>query len=126
MGVLFRQSVKIKSIQSQRVDLFQPSDLCVLQGGQVRTSAIHAVLKQYQPMLLALEEMAHGHSESACRANGLFDRFQKGNVLLGLLLAYKSLKSLSVSVLLFRDGVLAAVNCGKDTIAKKRCIPKCL
>lgn len=77
-------------------------------------------------MLLAREEMAHGHSESACRANGQFDRFQNGNVSLALLLALEvieeleclnaSLQSRSQTV----DGMLAAVNCVKDTISKKR------
>ncbi|XDV42958.1 hypothetical protein PO909_011521, partial [Leuciscus waleckii] len=59
-------------------------------------SGAQAIIKESQPLALYvhcgphcvnLEEMACGHSESACRANGLFDRFQKGNVLLGLLLA---------------------------------------
>lgn len=52
----------------------------------MRTGAIHSVLNKYS-VLTALEEMASSKSDSASRANGLLDRFQKGNVALGLLLA---------------------------------------
>ncbi|XP_060735269.1 zinc finger MYM-type protein 1-like [Tachysurus vachellii] len=127
VGGLFRQSVKMKSIfqdisESESGSITAIRPLCPTRW----TVRIRAVLKQYQPMLLALEEMSCGHSVSACRANGLSDRFQKGNVLLGLLLALEvteeleclnaSLQSRSQTV----DGMLAAVNCVKDTIAKKR------
>ncbi|GAA6095220.1 zinc finger MYM-type protein 1-like, partial [Tachysurus ichikawai] len=68
VGGLFHQSVKMKSIlqdisksESGSITAIRP--LCPTRW-TVRTSAIRAVLKQYQPMLLALEEMSSGHSVS--------------------------------------------------------------
>ena len=92
----------------------------------VRTSAIHAVLNQYQHVLDALSEMATGHSDAASRAQGLYDKFQQGNVVLGLMLALEiteQLETLNVS-LQHRtqtiDGMLSAVACVKESFAKKR------
>lgn len=92
----------------------------------VRTCAIHSRLDQYQPVLLALEEMASGKLDSATRANGLLERFQKGSVVLGLLLALevteeleclnKFLQSRSQTV----NGMFASVTCVKDDIFHKR------
>ncbi|KAK0149824.1 Zinc finger MYM-type protein 1 [Merluccius polli] len=91
LGVLFGQSMKIKSIfqditkaESGPAQSIRP--LCPTRW-TVRTGAIRSLLNQYQPVLLALEEMASGKSDSASRANGLLERLQRGNVVLGLLLA---------------------------------------
>jgi len=88
----------------------------------VRTGAIRSLLNQYQPV----KEMASGKSDSASRANGLLERLQKGNVVLGLLLALevteeleclnKALQSRTQTV----NGMLAAVTCVKESIAEKR------
>lgn len=69
VGVLFGQSVKsqfsrIFQSQSGSVEAIRP--LCPIRW-TVRTCAIRAVLNQYQPMLLAMEETACGHSELACK-----------------------------------------------------------
>lgn len=123
-------SMKMKSIfqyivkaESGPVQSIRP--LCPTRW-TVRTGAIHSLLNQYQPVLLALEEMASGKSDSASRTNGLLERLQKVNVVLGLLLALevteeleclnKSLQSRTQTV----DGMLAAVTCIKESIANKR------
>ena len=92
----------------------------------VRTGAIRALLNQYQSVLLFLEEMASGKSDSASRANGLLERLQKGHVVLGILLVLevteeleclnKALQSRTQTV----DGMLVAVTCVKESIAEKR------
>ena len=130
LGVLFGQSLKMKSIfqdikkgDSGPAQSIRP--LCPTRW-TVRTGAIRSLLNQYQPVLLALEEMASGKSDSASRANGLLERWQKGNVVLGLLLALevteeleclnKALQSRTQAV----NGMLAAVTCVKESIAEKR------
>ncbi|KAJ4935048.1 hypothetical protein JOQ06_007826 [Pogonophryne albipinna] len=46
----------------------------------VRTPAIRSVLKQYESVLMALEEMASCSSpETSAKANGLHGTFLKGN-----------------------------------------------
>ena len=130
LGVLFGQSMKMKSIfqdikkgasgPAQSIRPLSPT------RWTLRTGAIHSLLNQYQPVLLALEELVSGKSDSASRANGLLERLQKGNVVLGLLLALevteeleclnKSLQSLTQTV----NGMLAAVTCVKESIAEKR------
>ena len=53
-----------------------------------RLSAIQSALDNYSTILLSLKEMADvGATESATKANGLLDRFQKGETLLGLMVA---------------------------------------
>lgn len=91
LGVLFGQSMKMKSIfQDIAKAEIGPAQsirpLCPTRW-TVCTGAIRSLLNQYQPVLLALEEMASGKSDSASRANGLLEGLQKGNVVLGLLLA---------------------------------------
>nr|XP_033936310.1 tubulin beta-4B chain-like [Pseudochaenichthys georgianus] len=54
----------------------------------VRTPATRSVLKQYESVLMALEEMASCSSpETSAKANGLHGTFLKGNTVLGLLMA---------------------------------------
>ena len=62
----------------------------------VHSSAIRAVLSQYGMVLSALYEMAASHSESASRVKGLCVRLQRGNVVLGLVLALGMISELEV------------------------------
>lgn len=69
LGVLFGQSIKMKSIfqdivkaESGPVKSIRP--LCPTRW-TVRTGAIQSLLNQYQPVLHALQEMASGKSDSA-------------------------------------------------------------
>jgi len=92
----------------------------------VRVAAVHAVLNQYAAVLLSLEEMASTGSESATKANGLLDRFQKGNTVLGLHLALevleemeclnKSLQRRTTTI----TGMQTAVEYVKTALHKKR------
>lgn len=50
----------------------------------MRVVAIQAVLDQYEKILVSLEEMAPGSSDTCITARGLLERFQKGQVLLSL------------------------------------------
>ncbi len=50
----------------------------------VRTSAIRTVLNQYECIIKALAEMAVSESDAANKAQGLYETFQQGNVVLGL------------------------------------------
>ena len=55
-----------------------------------RLPAIQSALDNYSTILLSLKEMADvGVTESAAKANGLLDRFQKGEKLLGMMIAAK-------------------------------------
>ncbi len=95
---MFGQSGKFKSLFKEVAKSVQGSfqtirPLCPTRW-TVRSSAIHAVLNQYESVMLALNEMAAGSSDTANRANGLHDRFQQGNVVLGLLLALEAIEEL--------------------------------
>ncbi len=54
----------------------------------VRTSAILTVLNQYECIIKALAEMAVSESDAASKAQGLYETFQQGNVVLGLVCAF--------------------------------------
>ena len=54
-----------------------------------RLEAIQSALDQYPVVLQSLQEMASGVTDTATKANGLLDRFQKGKVFLGLTMAAK-------------------------------------
>lgn len=93
----------------------------------VRSPAIQTVLQQYEPVLGSLEEMSAGSgSDTATKARGLLEKFQKGTTVLGLLVASevigeleclnKSLQKKTQSV----PGMLAAVECVKSTLQAKR------
>lgn len=70
--------------------------------------------------------MATGDSDAAGRAQGLYDKFQQGNVVLGLLLALETTEELEILNVSLQcrtktiDGMLSAVACVKDTFTKKR------
>ncbi len=86
LGVLFGQSGKLKDIFKgiARSDTIRP--LCPTRW-TVRTSAIRTVLNQYECIIKALAEMAVSESDAASKAQGLYETFQQGNVILGLVCA---------------------------------------
>lgn len=130
LGILFGQSGKFKSLFKEVAKSVQGSfqtirPLCPTRW-TVCSSAIHAVLKQYESVMLALSEMAAGSTDTANRANGLHDRFQQGNVVLGLLLALETIEELEnlntslQSRTQTINGMLSAVAYVKDAFANKR------
>ncbi|KAF3851402.1 hypothetical protein F7725_013174 [Dissostichus mawsoni] len=93
----------------------------------VRTPAIRSVLKQYESVLMALEEMASCSSpETSAKANGLHGTFLKGNTVLGLLMAEDlmgDLECLNTSLQLRKQtvsGMLEAVDHVKTSMQDKR------
>ncbi|KAF3834465.1 hypothetical protein F7725_025669 [Dissostichus mawsoni] len=93
----------------------------------VRTPAICSVLKQYESVLMALEEMASCSSpETSAKANGLHGTFLKGNTVLGLLMAEDlmgDLECLNTSLQLRKQtvsGMLEAVDHVKTSMQDKR------
>lgn len=131
LGHLFGLSGKFKIIfcniaTSEHGSFTTMKPLCPTRWS-VRVVAIHSVLKQYVAVLLSLEEMAStGGSETAMKANGLLDRFQKGNTVLGLHLALevleeieclnKSLQKQTITV----AGMQATVEYIKTALQEKR------
>ncbi|KAF3834036.1 hypothetical protein F7725_025240 [Dissostichus mawsoni] len=93
LGGFFNQSGKFKLIfqnivKSEHGSTFTSlKPLCPTRW-TVRTPAIRSVLKQYESVLMALEEMASCSSpETSAKANGLHGTFLKGNTVRGLLMA---------------------------------------
>ncbi|KAF3846830.1 hypothetical protein F7725_003908, partial [Dissostichus mawsoni] len=89
--------------------------------------AIRSVLKQYESVLMALEEMASCSSpETSAKANGLHGTFLKGNTVLGLLMAEDlmgDLECLNTSLQLRKQtvsGMLEAVDHVKTSMQDKR------
>lgn len=134
LGNLYHLSGKYKTIfkevaQSEAGSFRTLRPLCPTRW-LMRVVAIQAVVDQYEKILVSLEEMAHGSSDTCITARGLLERFQKGQVLLSLIMALevlkeleclnRSLQSKTVSV----SGMLAAVDCVKNTIRVKRCDEK--
>ncbi|KAI9540105.1 hypothetical protein NQZ68_002039 [Dissostichus eleginoides] len=77
-------------VKRENVSMATGQGECVLVTWRwtVRTPAIRSVLKQYESVLMALEEMASCSSpETSAKANGLHGTFLKGNTVLGLLMA---------------------------------------
>ncbi|XP_070412030.1 zinc finger MYM-type protein 1-like [Nothobranchius furzeri] len=100
LGCLFAQSGKCKTIFkdiciSKKGSFTSIKPLCATRW-TVRTPAIRAVLTQYESILAALEEMASTNltDSTASKANGLLDRLEKGNTILGLLLGQEILMML--------------------------------
>ncbi len=92
----------------------------------VRTSAIRTVLNQYESIIKALAEMAVSESDAASKAQGLYETFQQGNVVLGLVCALEITGELEVLNMSLQsrtqtlDGMLSAVACVKESFSKKR------
>ncbi|XP_070403865.1 zinc finger MYM-type protein 1-like [Nothobranchius furzeri] len=100
LGCLFAQSGKCKTIFkdiciSKKGSFTSIKPLCATRW-TVRIPAIRAVLTQYESILAALEEMASTNltDSTASKANGLLDRLEKGNTILGLLLGQEILMML--------------------------------
>ncbi len=128
LGCLFGQSGKFKTIfksvaKSTSGSYITLKPLCPTRW-TVRTPAIDAILGQYEAVLAALEEMAS--SDTASRANGLHERFQKGTTVLGLFLAKEvmmGLEGLNTSLQgrgKTVGGMLSAVACVKKHFQSQR------
>lgn len=130
--MLFGQSEKLKDIfkgiaRSEAVE--GPSHtirpLCPTRW-TVRTSAIRAVLNQYECIIKGLAEMAVSESDAASKAQRLYETFQQGNVVLGLSCALAITGELEVLNMSLQsrtqtlDGMLSAVACVKESFSKKR------
>ena len=93
LGCLLAQSGKCKTIfkdiaTSTTSSFTYIKPLCATRW-TVRTPAIRAVLSQYNAILSALEEMASAAKvtdNTASRANGVLQKLENGNTVLGLLL----------------------------------------
>lgn len=92
----------------------------------MRGQAVDTVLSRYEAVLCSLEEMSSVGSQNGTRANGLLDRFQKGNTVLGLLVASEALgeleclnKSLQKQSQTIK-GMQAAVDYVSSTLQEKR------
>lgn len=131
LGCLFGQSGKFKTIfksvaKSTSGSYITLKPLCPTRW-TVRTPAIDAILGQYEAVLAALEEMASSNtSDTASRANGLHERFQKGTTVLGLFLAKEvmmGLEGLNTSLQgrgKTVGGMLSAVACVKKHFQSQR------
>lgn len=131
LGGLYNQSGKFKTIfkeiaKSEHGNIKTLKPLCPTRW-VVRMTAIRAVLGQYEAVLSSLEEMASsGSSDTATTARGLLEQFQKGNTVLGLLLASEvigELECLNYSLQKSTGtvtGMMAAVECVKTTLKAKR------
>ncbi len=131
LGCLFGQSGKFKTIfksvaKSTSGSYITLKPLCPTRW-TVRTPAIDAILGQYEAVLAALEEMASSNtSDTASRANGLHERFQKGTTVLGLFLAKEvmmGLEGLNTSLQgrgKTVGGMLSAVDCVKKHFQSQR------
>lgn len=131
LGTLYHQSSKYKTIfkeiaHSEEGSFRTLKPLCPTRW-LMRVAAIRAVIGQYEEVLQSLEEMAASGSSDTCRtARGLLERFQKGQVVLGLFLASqvlehleclnRSLQSKTATV----TGMMAAVDCVRKTFQVKR------
>lgn len=92
----------------------------------VRGTAIKAALSQYDSILTSLEEMAAAGSSTSARANGLHERFEKGRIVLGLLMASevieeleclnKSLQKRTATI----AGMRCSIECVRSTLQLKR------
>ncbi|KAK0144467.1 Zinc finger MYM-type protein 1 [Merluccius polli] len=108
LGCLFAQSGKCKTIfkdiaTSSTGSYTSIKPLCATRW-TVHAPAIRAVLSQYNAILSALEEMASAKvtDNTAPRANGVLQRLEKGNAILGLLLGQElitRLEGLNLSLL---------------------------
>ena len=94
LGVLYNRSMtyrnifnNIASMSEEHYTTLKP--LCPTRW-LCRTPGFKAVLDQYEAVVESLRDMAHSKvSETAVKANGLLDKFQKGNTYLLLQMALK-------------------------------------
>ncbi|XP_069381427.1 zinc finger MYM-type protein 1-like [Paralichthys olivaceus] len=130
LGGFFNQSGKFKlvfqEIAKSEHGFTSLKPLCPTRW-TVRTPAIHSVLRQYESVLTALEEMASSSSsETSAKANGLHGAFLKGNTVLGLVMAEDlmgDLECLNTSLQHRKQtvsGMLKAVDHVKTSMQEKR------
>lgn len=129
LGTLSNQSGKFKGVLASHLTSEGPTKtvkaLCPTRW-TVRGQAVDTVLSQNEAVLCSLEEMSSVGSQNGTRANGLLDRFQKGNTVLGLLVASevlgeleclnKSLQKQSQTI----KGMQAAVDYVSSTLQEKK------
>ena len=92
-----------------------------------RTPAIWSVLRQYESVLLSLEDMAQTDaSNTGVTARGLLERFGKGTTVLGLMLATEVIQELDCLNCTLQkqtetvSGMLSAADCVRTTLRTKR------
>jgi len=94
LGVLYNRSLTYRNIFNNIASMSEQQyitlkSLCPTRW-LYRTPGIKAVLDQYEAVVESLRDMAHSKvSETAVKANGLLDKFQKGNTYLLLPMALK-------------------------------------
>ncbi|CAB4023942.1 zinc finger MYM-type 1-like [Paramuricea clavata] len=96
LGVFMKRSGKYKAIflticestENENLHATAIKPLCATRW-LCRLAAIQSAFDQCPAILQSLEEMARGETDTAAKANGLLDRFQKGKVFLGLKMAAK-------------------------------------
>ncbi|XP_063967530.1 uncharacterized protein LOC129267544 [Lytechinus pictus] len=96
LGVLFKRSGKYKALfkdiafdESTHVSQASIRPLCPTRW-LCRLPAIVSVMDNYDVVIVSLREMSKsGSGETSVKANGLLDRFDKGQTLLGLQMAIK-------------------------------------
>ena len=132
LGGFFNQSGKFKLIfqdiaKSEHDGSFTNLKPVCPTRWTVRTHAIRSVLRQYESVLTALEEMASCSSaETSAKASGLHGAFLKGNTLLGLVMAEDlmgDLECLNTSLQCRKQtisGMLGAVDHAKTSMQHKR------
>ncbi|XP_061561827.1 BAH and coiled-coil domain-containing protein 1 isoform X3 [Phycodurus eques] len=131
LGTFFGQSGKVKDEFKAIVSAEEQGPavsvrpLCPTRW-TVRSRAIRAVLSQYGMILSALDDMAASQSDSASLAEGLCVRLQKGNIVLGLLLALDVISELEVLNTALQnksqtmEGILSVVSLVQDGLKSKR------
>ncbi|CAL9706252.1 unnamed protein product [Knipowitschia caucasica] len=129
IGTLSNQSGKFKGLLTgQKIaesNARSVKPLCPTRW-TVRGQAVDTVLQQYEAVVSSLEEMASFNSDTGTRANGLLERFLKGQTVLGLVVASevlgeleclnRSLQKRSETV----AGMKAAVGYVRSALQKKR------
>jgi len=99
LGVLYNRSMTYRNIFNNIASMSEQQyttlkSLCPTRW-LCRTPGIKAVLDQYEAVVESLRDMAHSKvSETAVKANGLLDKFQKGNTYLLLQMALKLFNTL--------------------------------
>ncbi|XP_010790523.1 zinc finger MYM-type protein 1-like [Notothenia coriiceps] len=131
LGCLYKLSGKYKTkfiniatAASGTVSNLQP--LCQTRW-TTRTPAIWSVLRQYESVLLSLEDMAQTDaSNTGVTARGLLERFGKGTTVLGLMLATEVIQELECLNCTLQkqtetvSGMLSAADCVRTTLRAKR------
>lgn len=131
LGCLYKMSgkyktkfVNIAAAASGTVSNLQP--LCQTRW-TTRTPTIWSVLRQYESVLLSLEDMAQTDaSNTGVTARGLLERFGKGTTVLGLMMATEVIQELECLNCTLQkrtetvSGMISAADCVRTTLRAKR------